>query len=191
MKFSHNSSGGYSLVEVLIAITILLVTIVGPLTIAQKGLKNASFAKQQNTAFFLAQEALEAVVKIRENQALEAYVASQDTKDTTFDSWEGVEALGRDSSGNDICTADDPCGIDIENDTTPFECSEQTCDLFLFESGRTRYQHDDSGTPTGYRREVIMNTDSDRVHVISTVTWGDRIDQKVELETFIYNIYAN
>lgn len=191
MKFYANNSKGYSLVEVLIAISILLVTIVGPLTIAQKGLKNATYAKQQNTAFFLAQEALEAVVKIREDQALEAYVASKDDRNTAFDYWEDVEALGKDSGGNDICTSVDPCGFDIENDMTPFLCSEQTCDLFIVDNGRTRYQHDNSGEPTVYRREVILDSDGDRIRAQATVSWGDREDQKLTLETFVYNIYAN
>ncbi len=191
MKFINQHQSGYSLVEVLIAISILLVTLIGPLTIAQKGLQNASFAKQQNTAFFLAQEALEAVIKIREDEALQSYVAAQNTSNTSFDSWEDIEDMDEDISGNPICTLEDPCGIDIENAMSLFLCAEQSCDLYLHESGRTRYQHDPGGAPTSYRREVILDSDQDRVHVRAIVTWGSRDDQKVELETFVYNIYAN
>jgi prepilin-type N-terminal cleavage/methylation domain-containing protein len=191
MKFVNNHQSGYSLVEVLIAISILLITIVGPLTIAQKGLQNASFAKQQNTAFFLAQEALESVIKIREDEALQSYVAAQNSSDTSFNSWEDMETIDEDISGNQICTSADPCGVDIENGMTLFLCAELTCDLYFHESGRTRYQHDAGGTPTPYRRIVLLDSDQDRVHVRSIVTWGGRDDQKVELETFVYNIYAN
>jgi len=191
MKNINRQNLGYSLVEVLIAISILLVTIIGPLTIAQKGLQNASFAKQQNTAFFLAQEALEAVVKFREDQALISYVSSQGERNVTFDSWGDLEELDQDDAGNAICTIAEPCGIDIENDMTLFSCGDQTCDLYFHESGRTRYQHDDSGEPTFYRREVVLNSNDDRIHVRSIVRWGDQTNQKVELETFVYNIYAN
>jgi len=191
MKFINSHQSGYSLVEVLIAISILLVTIIGPLTIAQKGLQNASFAKQQNTAFFLAQESLEAVIKIREDAALVSYVAAQNTSNTTFDSWEEIETMDEDSSGNAICTTEEPCGIDIEGGATLFLCSAQTCDLFLHNSGRTRYQHDAGGTPTPYSRRILLDSNQDRIHIRSIVTWGGKDDQKVELETFVYNIYAN
>ena len=190
MKRLVLNNQGYSLVEVLIAISILLITIVGPLTIAQKGLQNAIFAKQQNTSFFLAQEGLESIVKMREDQALLAYVESQSTPDTSFDSWEDLETLDEDFSGNEICTVEEPCGINIE-DNTLFSCADEDCNLYYHVSGRASYSHNNGGEPTPYRREIILDSNSDRIHVRSIVTWGIRTDQRVELETFVYNIYAN
>ena len=69
----QNNSGGFTLVETLVAISILLLVIVGPMTIAQKGIRNAYFANEQVTAVFLAQEASEAVRVYRDNQALAVY----------------------------------------------------------------------------------------------------------------------
>ncbi len=71
-KIKSNSvvCGGFTLVETLIAISILLVSIVGPLTIASRGLTTASFARDQVTAFYLAQEAAEVVRNKRDNNAL-------------------------------------------------------------------------------------------------------------------------
>jgi prepilin-type N-terminal cleavage/methylation domain-containing protein len=48
---------GFTLVETLVAVTVLLLVIVGPMTVAQKGIQNAYFANEQVTAVFLAQEA--------------------------------------------------------------------------------------------------------------------------------------
>ena len=173
--------GGYSLVEVLIAISILLISIIGPFTIASTGLKNASFSKQQNTAFFLAQEGLEAVIKIREDNALPRFVQGNDSLSV----WDQVTAL---SSLN--CTDANPCGVDASNSTV-FDCDNTTCDLYLFDTGRLRYRHNTSGTATEYRREITIDVNPTRVRINSTVTWGSQTDQKVEMETYAYNIYEN
>ena len=72
MRIHKKMNRGYSLVEVLVAISVLLIALVGPLTIASSGLKRANFAKEQTLAIFLAQEGMEAVVKLREDAALGA-----------------------------------------------------------------------------------------------------------------------
>ena len=172
---------GYSLVEVLIAISILLISIIGPFTIASTGLKNASFAKQQNTAFFLAQEGLEAVIKIREDSALPIFVNGGNWSEV----WDDVTNLP-------TCTDANPCGVDASNSTV-FDCdgSGRTCDLYLFDSGRLHYRHDTTGTETEYSREITIDVDNVKMRVESTVMWGTEPDQKVELETYVYNIYEN
>lgn len=172
---------GYSLVEVLVAITVLLISIVGPITIAAKGLQNAAFAKQQNIAFFLAQEGLEVVVKIREEGGVQAHLLTGEAGGPT--AWEDVMEL------DDLdCTEETPCGVDI-NDFSLFNCEDRTCDLYLYDSGRARYRHSTGGEETPYRREVVLDINDERVYVESTVTWGESEDRKVVLATYIYNIY--
>lgn len=172
---------GYSLVEVLVAVSVLLLAIVGPLTIASKGLQNASTAKQQTTAFFLAQEGLEAVAKLRDEGALEVYDGS------ASDVWSTMEAINTGGA----CTSDEPCGVDIESDTPLFLCSGSTCDLYLMSSGRARYAHDASGEVTNYHRELTIDVDTERAYVQSIVTWGPGTDERVALSTYLYNIYEN
>ena len=72
MKYLTTKERGYSLVEVLVAISVLLIALVGPMTIAQSGLKRSAQSKDNTMAVFLAQEGIEAVVKIREEDALGA-----------------------------------------------------------------------------------------------------------------------
>lgn len=181
----NTKRGGYSLVEVLIAITILLISIIGPFTIAATGLKNASFAKQQNTAFFLAQEGLEAVVKVREDSALYSYTYGA----VPFENaWSSVEDF---ADGNKC--ENDPCGIDIGESIELFLCSEsgKTCDLYLDDNGRYRYSHNSAGEETEYRREIYLDVNEDRAYIRSEVSWGSDPDQRVELATYVYNIYEN
>lgn len=184
MKYQTNKAG-YSLVEVLVAITVLLVSIVGPLTIAASGLKNASQAKQQNIAFFLAQEGLESVVKLREEGGVQTFISTGITTGSTV--WNNVQALN-----NIGCTETTPCGVDVNNNFTFFKCSSGTCKLYLHPTGRTRYNHNISGgTETPYTRQIVISVDGTRAFVKSTVTWGAANDQKLELATYIYNIYGN
>ncbi|MEZ4200297.1 MAG: prepilin-type N-terminal cleavage/methylation domain-containing protein [Candidatus Paceibacterota bacterium] len=180
MRF-YSTQQGYSLVEVLVAVAVLLISIVGPLTIASKGLKNASTAKQQNTAFFLAQEGLESVVKLREDSALDAFVNS------TGDVWSAVEAL----DDSDVCSIANPCGVDIENGGSLFLCSDRTCDLYRMSSGQARFEHNETGSATVYNRQIILSADSERLYVQSIVTWGEAADERVALSMYLYNIYEN
>ena len=69
--FHIPSRGGFTIIETLVAIAILLLAIVGPLTMAEKGLASAEAARQEITAFYLAQEAIEYVRNIRDTNALQ------------------------------------------------------------------------------------------------------------------------
>jgi len=62
----REDSRGFSLIETLVAITILLVAVGGPLTIAHRALSDANIAKNQTIAIFLAQDAIEYIKNIRD-----------------------------------------------------------------------------------------------------------------------------
>ena len=64
---------GFTLVETLVAISVLLLVIIGPMTVAQKGIQNAYFANERATAVFLAQEAIEEVREYRDAEALNEF----------------------------------------------------------------------------------------------------------------------
>ncbi len=61
---------GFTLIETLIAVLLLSIAIVGPLTIASKGLSAALIARDQMIAFYLAQDAVEYVRFIRDSNRL-------------------------------------------------------------------------------------------------------------------------
>jgi len=67
---SSRGERGFTLVETLIAISVLLLSVAGPLTIASRGLISASFARDQVTAFYLTQEATETIRNKRDNNSL-------------------------------------------------------------------------------------------------------------------------
>lgn len=172
---------GYSLVEVLIAITVLLIALVGPLTIAHSGLKRANFSKEQTQAIFLAQEGIEGVVKLREDRALSA-TSYGDLNQV----WGNMTAL------NSLCpsSGSERCGVTVSETGTIdiYRCG--SCGIKYDSSWRVPYKQGvTGGLDTKYTRELQINVNDTYAQVWSNVSWGSEESQQVTLETFIYNIY--
>lgn len=73
-------SDGFTIVETLVAVTIMMISIIGPLTIAQKSLLAAVYAKDQVIASFLAQDLMENVINIIDTKKI-------DDASFTVDTW--------------------------------------------------------------------------------------------------------
>ncbi len=67
MKKFQIYNKGFTIIETLVAIAILMISIAGPLTIAQKSLLSALYARDQVTASFLAQDAIETLKNKRDS----------------------------------------------------------------------------------------------------------------------------
>lgn len=67
MKYTLKKSDGFTLVETLVAIAVLMIGVAGPLAVASRGLNAALYSRDQMTATFLAQETMEYVKNIRDN----------------------------------------------------------------------------------------------------------------------------
>lgn len=61
---------GFTLIETLVAISILVIAIAAPMTLASQSLSIAFYARDQITAFHLAQEAIEAIRSKRDGNVL-------------------------------------------------------------------------------------------------------------------------
>ncbi|MBC7836832.1 hypothetical protein H7X87_03590 [Acetobacteraceae bacterium] len=69
-KYLLGGKEGFTLVETLIAVLLLATAIAGPLTIASRGLTASLVAKDQVTAYYLAQDAIEYARWIRDTNKL-------------------------------------------------------------------------------------------------------------------------
>lgn len=69
-SFHTQKNSGFTIIETLVAVAILMISIAGPLTIAHKGLLAATYARDQVTASYLAQDAMEFVKNKRDNNKL-------------------------------------------------------------------------------------------------------------------------
>lgn len=176
---------GYSLVEVLVAITVLLIALVGPLTIAHSGLKRANESKGNTAAVFLAQEGIEAVVKLRENDALNA-----SGYDNLSEVWGDVSSLAS------LCPVDGAynCGVLIAEDGTIstgsfYRCSGSNCEMDYSSSARVPYKQGASGEATPYTRYITMTITNEYARVRSEVSWGSDASERIVLESYVYNSY--
>ncbi len=121
-------TAGFTLIETLLAVLILGLTIVGPLSIAAKGLTLARISKDQTTAFYLAQDGVEYVHFARDTNCLTANSAAA----CTVDKW----LVG---NGNPVQTVDlTPCvsldgGLSCyfdslaQNPPAPTSCGGPSC----------------------------------------------------------------
>lgn len=194
MKTITNKNG-YSLVEVLVAISILMLSIVGPITIAAKSLQSAQYARQQNTAFFLAQEGISAINAIRNDAALSFY----NNPVTNPNPW--IWATNPPATWSPCFNVNIGCNIDFR-DATPIDnvvsCATlANCTLRFDESqNRAVYTLAGSGVLSPYRRIITLQRSPtnllNEVLVTSRVEWTSGLlggTQVVTLSTSLFNVY--
>ncbi len=70
---SYKKTAGFTLLEAIIAIAILLVAIVGPMNISQKSLRTSLISKDEMAATFLAEDAIEAIRVIKDQYKINNY----------------------------------------------------------------------------------------------------------------------
>lgn len=213
MKTQQRSQSGFSLVEALVAIAVLLITLVGPMTIAAQGVKSSQFSLEQNTAFFLAQEGIEAIFAIRNNYALmdvdDGLDAAVGDPDTSRD-WIVTELNG--TGPCSLSAVGDTCSFGIDfKDVSPTHPVSQNftsslcngtnppaCRLYTKAANAPAvYSHDSSGDESPFTRVVTVEVDAagagsgDSIKVTSTVTWDSHVfggdERKVVLTTYLYD----
>ncbi len=163
---SRKLTAGFTLIETLVAIAILLIAIVAPLSIVGNALNATFLARDQMIATHLAGEAFEIVRQAR------------DTNIMNGDDWDKNFSLDECSSGGNGCIVSvyDPTSGNISG--TPYigKCNGScTTDIWLNNAGI--YGAYVSGswvkTATNFSRKVEANhvETSKRLKVVVTVSW--------------------
>lgn len=150
-KYFRTGKRGFTLVETLVAITILIIAIVGPMSLAQQSIASSRLAKNQITAFYLAQESVEYIRNTRDSNLLGG------------NNW---------LHGLSPCNPGD-CKIDVITDSVS-NCGA-TCPK-LKKSSDGMFGYTNSWTETDFRRKIKLVdsiTNSDEVSVEVEILWGN------------------
>ncbi|MES2006998.1 MAG: prepilin-type N-terminal cleavage/methylation domain-containing protein [Patescibacteria group bacterium] len=164
----RRTQGGFTLIETLVAVMILASAIVGPLSIASRSLNNSIVAKDQISAFFLAQDAVEYTRFVRDSNRLKGA------------DW--LDGSGGSSSGVDLtpCTTADGCYFDstmavVGTADVPTVCTT-VCPVMYYDSTNSRFTYVTSGnTATLFTRQVVLVEVVPDIEYKLTVTvsWSD------------------
>lgn len=155
---------GFTLLETMIAVTLLSVAIVAPMTLTAQSLGSAYYARDQVTAFYLAQEALETIRDVRDNNIL------ANSQGTSVNLLNGIPS-----------TNSQPFRVDARDNTMTL-CSSDPGGICLpLQTDGTLYGYNSGWTTTQFTRTVIAcfvqsggtcnNTPSDEVKITATVSW--------------------
>lgn len=161
MTYKKISNTGFTLIETLLAVLILAIALAAPLTIAAKALGAALVAKDQGTAFFLAQDAVE-------------YIRfKRDTNTLTSGSSAWLSGI------DPACSGADGCKVDSRENTIT-ACSG-SCGVLQYNETKNWYTYDTSVSgqvikPSIFTRKVVLasvSSNSDEKSVTVTVSWKD------------------
>ncbi|MBX4181432.1 prepilin-type N-terminal cleavage/methylation domain-containing protein [Candidatus Parcubacteria bacterium] len=151
------SKKGFTVIESLVAIAILVAAITGAMAAVQSGLSSYTFSKDQIIAFYLAQEGFEQIRNIRDENHLSSrnwlYGVSVSSSDPCY-------------FGN-ACTAD---GVTV----TLARCSAiGSCPVLRQDPTTGFYGLNGAWPVTKFRREIILTSINDHeVAVTVTVDWA-------------------
>lgn len=177
--YFSKTNHGFTLIETLIAVTLLSIAFVGVITVATQGGVNIKAAKNKITANLLASEGIEMMRAERDNNIL-------------LDPVNGWHTFFHDALNN--CT--DGCDIDVtDTDSHPgfefYPCPDP-CQL-LYE---TDPNTDNAGTynlffgnPSNFSRKIVVFAPGpDEIMVSSTVSWMDgSLPQSITAEESVFN----
>lgn len=197
------ATSGFTLVETLVAITLLLLVIVGPMSIASRGIQNAYYAGDQTTATFLAQEAIEHIQGLRDDNALQEAIEFQSQGNNNDDDvWTWYDAGG---DWDVYCKAETGCDIDFDSGNYRDCATQSRCQLQKYTGNSAidrifAYQTvgpdwSDSPFTRVIRIGDVITSGGEpvAVPVSVTVSWESSLfggTRDVVLQTYLYNLYS-
>ena len=177
LKKRISDSKGFTVLETLVAITILILAVTGTFTAAQTALSQAIFAKEQVVSFFLAQEAVEYIRNLRDSNALSG------------SNW----LTGLASQSSDPCYFGKTCRVDATLGANAFTaCSggAGSCPILLQNtSGNFLYGYTTGWANSPFKREIqLQQINSNEVLATVTVTFSKGLTSKtVTVTESIFN----
>lgn len=159
---------GFTIVETLVAITILIIGVLGPLALAARGISDGLFAQNQLTASLLAQEAVETMVNRRNSNIV----------------------LGGALAPFELMTGTD-LGIDPKTGAITNDCNDPVYGCHLAYNETTGFYEKTSGPNVPYlfsrKIETAVSSNGNELKVTVTVKWKNKsLEQTLTTTEFLY-----
>ncbi len=158
-RFSRkNNKAGFTLVETLIAISILVLVTIGVTNGVQRALSSYFFSKDQVIAFYLAQEGFEQIRNIRDVNRI-------NSRDWLF----GI-AL----ADTDPCAFGQACTVSPTETTAAIRCTTpSSCSTLRMSPTQGLYSYNTSWALTPFVRQITLTPVTvDEVAVTVTISWS-------------------
>lgn len=144
---------GFTIIETLVAIFILLLAITGPMAIVAQSIRSSIYARDQIVAFYLAQEAIEQLRNLRDEGVL-----AMRRSDGSVSSWDAKLPLS-----SDTCGSGQPCGLDISKIDGSYRfsiCNTSPCAPLSFDEGLYGLSGGpgNAGTVSKFSRTIYIKT---------------------------------
>ncbi len=184
---THNKRiKGFTLVETLVSIAIIMIAITGPFAITENAIRATTISRDKSIATFLAQEGIEYVRAIRDKIYIQACFSGTATSCNQW--WDTFTTTS--GAGYDIlrCTGGTACSLDVTKSqysgtsisSAPFAsgalvtCSGTTCGK-LYRTATGEYTTSSTGnTPTIFSRKIVTTKlGTSAVKIETTVTWKE------------------
>ncbi len=170
---------GFTLVETLVAISILSLSIAATFTAVQNSIQESNIAKDETTAFYLAQEGMEFIKNLRDENALHS-ISGQSTN------W--LASLS--SIPADPCYFGKTCVID-----SPLKAASScsggfgSCPVINQDPATLLFGYTSSWTPTNFKREIqFQQISADEISVIISISWVNRgINRSFQANETLFN----
>jgi prepilin-type N-terminal cleavage/methylation domain-containing protein len=164
MNHKTLNSKGFTLIESLVAIAILVTAVIGATAAIQSGISSYTYSKDQITAFYLAQEGFEQIRNIRDQNNLEGR------------NWlAGIAQLS-----TDPCYFTKACTVSPVETVLAITCGNPgQCPFLRQNASNGFYGYDSTWTPTIFKREITLESiNSQEVAVTVRITWNKGIGSK-------------
>lgn len=187
------SHRGITLIEAIVAISVLVFAIAGPLTLASSSLRASREARTELVATHLAEEALEVVHNIRSNNSAD---------DSTVNRTQWMQQIFNRCSAGCVVDVTDHVGTGVWGPNALIQCPSGHCAAIapLYFNGQTSLYRQ-SGTalgdpwrPSQFSREVLVQGIDDvsnpgrQVRVTATVTYSSYTGLRtVRISEDLYN----
>jgi len=174
---SPRAKRAFTLIETLVAITILTLAIVGPLYAANRAIVAARTSRDQLTATYLAQEAIEYVRLMRDDDFLARHQAGGSDVSATawndFISGSGAGSIA--SCRTQTCTLDPWSPMGTGSGRALESCTNACQPLVLFGGEYHQSQNASGSTPTPFTRTIraldLPGFPNDE-RIVATVSWS-------------------